>query len=83
MTFDPSSAASESPASRKLTRKRALLAAAALIATSALGLTLGNSVPFAVAETATEQTAVPQGTIETPFGRAPLSFADLVEKVSP
>ena len=77
MKFDQSPAASESPASRKLNRKRALLAAAALIATSALGLTLGNSVPFAVAETATQQT------IETPFGRAPLTFADLVEKVSP
>ena len=54
-----------------------LLAAAALIATSALGLTLGNIVPFAAAETAT------QPTIETPYGRAPLSFADLVQKVSP
>jgi serine protease Do len=54
-----------------------LLAAAALIATSALGLALGNSVPFAAAETAT------QPTIETPYGRAPLSFADLVAKVSP
>jgi serine protease Do len=33
---------------------------------------------FAAAETAT-----PQQTIETPYGRAPLSFADLVAKVSP
>ena len=77
MTLDQSSAATESPSSRKLTRKPVLLAAAALIATSALGLTLGNSVPFAAAETAT------QPTIETPYGRAPLSFADLVAKVSP
>ncbi|MGH6831517.1 MAG: Do family serine endopeptidase, partial [Methyloceanibacter sp.] len=77
MTFDQSSAATESPSSRKLTRKPALLAAAALIATSALGLALGNSVPFAAAETAT------QPTVETPYGRAPLSFADLVAKVSP
>ncbi len=77
MTFDRSSAATESPSSRKLTRKPVLLAAAALIATSALGLALGNSVPFAAAETAT------QPTIETPYGRAPLSFADLVAKVSP
>jgi hypothetical protein len=46
-----------------------LLAAAALIATSALGLMLGNGMPFAAAETATQQT------IETPFGRAPLTFA--------
>jgi serine protease Do len=74
MTLDRSSAATESPSSRRLTRKPALLAAAALIATGALGLMLGNSVPFAAAETAT---------IETPYGRAPLSFADLVAKVSP
>ena len=63
--------------SRKLTRKPVILAAAALIATSALGLTLGNIVPFAAAETAT------QPTIETPYGRAPLTFADIVAKVSP
>jgi serine protease Do len=77
MELDRSSAATESPSSRKLTRKPALLAAAALIATGALGLTLGNSVPFAAAETAT------QPTIETPYGRAPVSFADLAAKVSP
>ncbi len=75
MTSDQSNAAKES--SRKLTRKPVILAAAALIATSALGLTLGNIVPFAAAETAT------QPTIDTPFGRAPLTFADLVAKVSP
>jgi serine protease Do len=77
MTFDRSPAI-ESPRARKLLRKPALLAAAALIATSALGLTLGNSMNFAAAETATTQQ-----TIETPYGRAPLSFADLVAKVSP
>jgi serine protease Do len=75
MTSDQSNAANES--SRKLTRKPVILAAAALIATSALGLTLGNMVPFAAAETAT------QPTIDTPYGRAPLTFADLVAKVSP
>ena len=77
MKLDQSSAATESPGSRRSTRRTALLAAAALIATSALGLALGNSVPFAAAETTT------QPTIETPYGRAPLSFADLVAKVSP
>jgi serine protease Do len=77
MKSDQSSAATESPSSRSLTRKPVLLAVAALIATSALGLMLGNSMPFAAAETAAQQT------IETPFGRAPLSFADLVTKVSP
>ena len=55
-----------------------LLAAAAVIAAGALGLTLGQGVPFAVAETADTQQ-----TIETPFGRAPLTFADLVAKVKP
>ena len=63
--------------SRKLTRKPMILTAAALIAGSALGLTLGNMVPFAVAETAT------QPTIGTPYGRAPLSFADIAQKVTP
>ena len=63
--------------SRKLTRKPVILAATALIATSALGLTLGNLVPFAAAETTT------QPTIDTPYGRAPLSFADIVQKVTP
>ncbi len=78
MTSDQSNAANER--SRKLTRKPVILAAAALLATSALGFTLGNMVPFAAAETAT--TAAPQ-TIETPYGRAPLSFADIVQKVTP
>jgi len=78
MRNNQSPAANESPRSRKLPRKPALLAAAALIATGALGLTLGMGAPFAVAET-----AQPPQTIETPFGRAPLSFADLVAKVSP
>jgi len=63
--------------SRKLTRKPVILTAAALIAMSTLGLTLGNMVPFAAAETAT------QLTIETPYGRAPLSFADIAQKVTP
>ena len=60
--------------SRKLTRKPVVLTAASLIAVSALGLTFGNVVPFAAAETAT------QPTTET---RAPLSFADIVRKVTP
>ena len=77
MRTDQSPAANESPRLRKLTRKPALLAAA-LIATGALGLSLGSDMPFAVAETA----QTPK-TVETPFGRAPLTFADLVAKVSP
>jgi serine protease Do len=76
MTLDQSSVAKESRSPRSLARKPALLAAAALIATGALGFMLGNGVPFAAAET-------PQQTIETPYGRAPLTFADLVSKVSP
>jgi serine protease Do len=77
MKSDQSSVAREGRDARRLARKPAFLAAVALIATGALGLMLGNSVPFAAAETAT------QPTIETPYGRAPLSFADLVAKVSP
>ncbi len=90
MRFDQSSAATEGSRSRKLTQRPALLAAAALIATGALGLVLGNSTNFAVAETpygraplsSGAETAAPP-TIETPYGRAPLSFADLAAKVSP
>jgi len=67
-----------SPWLRTLTRKPALFAAAAIIAAGALGLSFNPQVPFAVAETAQEAQ-----TVETPFGRAPLSFADLVAKVSP
>ena len=77
MTPDQSHAASAG--TRMLTRKPVLLAAAALIATSALGLTLGNNIPFAVAETPTSQSQ----TVQTPAGPAPISFADLVQKVSP
>ncbi|MGV1015718.1 MAG: trypsin-like peptidase domain-containing protein, partial [Methyloceanibacter sp.] len=81
MTLDQSHAANESAQPRKVSRKRVLLAATALIATGALGLLLGNSTPFAVAQTTPAVGTVQ--TIETPYGRAPLSFADLVEKVSP
>ncbi|MGH6736564.1 MAG: Do family serine endopeptidase [Methyloceanibacter sp.] len=81
MKSDQSNAANESPRSRTLTRKPALLAAAALIATGALGLAFGTNMPFAIAETPQQAKAVE--TIDTPYGRAPLSFADLVEKVSP
>jgi serine protease Do len=49
--------------------------AAALIAMSAFGLALGHDMRVAVAE--------PVQTVETPYGFAPLTFADLVEKVSP
>src|SRR3990170_5130993 len=77
MRLDQSPAAPESSRSRRSNRRVALAAAAALIATGGLGLMLGNSVPLAVAETTTQQT------IETPYGRAPLSFADLVAKISP
>ncbi len=78
MRTEQKEAASESPPSRKLASKPVLLAAAAIVAAGAVGLMLASSVPFAVAETA--QT---QQTIETPYGRVPLSFADLVAKVKP
>jgi serine protease Do len=75
MKTDQSPAATESPRLRKLPGSPALLAAAALIGAGVLGLSFNPNVPFAVAETGQ--------TIETPYGRAPLSFADLVDKVSP
>lgn len=78
MKTEQRDAANESPPSRTPIRKPVLLAAAAVVAAGAIGLTLAPSVPFAVAETAETQQ-----TIETPFGRAPLSFADLVAKVKP
>ncbi|MDJ0512182.1 MAG: Do family serine endopeptidase [Methyloceanibacter sp.] len=78
MTPDTNPAANESKRPRNSARRPVILAAAALVAAGAIGLSFNPSVPFAVAETA--QT---QQTIETPYGRAPLSFADLVEKVKP
>ncbi|ODR98440.1 hypothetical protein AUC68_08375 [Methyloceanibacter methanicus] len=78
MTTDTNPAANESKRPRKSDRRPALLAAAALVAAGAIGLSFNSAVPEAVAETV--QT---QQTIETPYGRAPLSFADLVAKVSP
>ena len=66
---------SESQPTRHLAVKRALVAVAALLATSALAVTLGTKVPLAEAETAQ--------TVQTPVGPAPISFADLVQKVSP
>ena len=66
---------SESQPTRHLAVKRALVAVAALLATSALAVTLGTKVPLAEAETAQ--------TVQTPYGPAPISFADLVQKVSP
>ncbi|MCB1443317.1 MAG: Do family serine endopeptidase [Methyloceanibacter sp.] len=78
MTTERTPAANESKRPRKLAGRTALLAATALVAAGAIGLSFNPSVPQAVAETA--QT---QQTIATPQGPAPLSFADLVAKVSP
>jgi serine protease Do len=49
--------------------------AAALVALGALGLALGQDMRLASAE--------PAQTVQTPYGVAPISFADLVQKVSP
>ena len=78
MTSDTNPAANENKRSRKLVRRPVILAATALVAAGAIGLSFNPRVPLAIAETA--QT---QQTIETPYGRAPLSFADLVQKVKP
>ena len=72
---DQSSVATENSRGRKLARGPLAVTAAALIAISALGLALGHDMRFAVAE--------PVQTVQTPYGAAPLSFADLVEKVNP
>ncbi len=72
---DQSSVTKESSRGRKLRRGPLAVTAAALIAMSALGLALGHDMRFAVAE--------PAQTVQTPYGVAPLSFADLVQKVSP
>ncbi|MGB6909027.1 MAG: Do family serine endopeptidase [Methyloceanibacter sp.] len=72
---DQSPVTGESPRERKLARGPLAVTAAALIAVSALGLALGQDMQFASAE--------PAETVQTPYGAAPLSFADLVQKVSP
>ena len=64
--------------SRKLTRQRLAVTTAALIAAGALGLALGHDIRLASAEPA--QTAQ---SVQTPLGAAPLSFADIVQKVTP
>ena len=70
--------------SRKFARRPVAVTAAALIAVGALGVALGQDMRFASAEPAqpTPTTLAPQ-TVQTPYGAAPLSFADLVQKVSP
>ena len=78
MTSHTNPAANENNRSRKLVRRPVILAATALVAAGAIGLSFNPRVPLAVAETAKMQQ-----TIETPYGRAPLSFADLVQKVKP
>jgi serine protease Do len=69
----PESATSERR--RTLAKRPAAVAVAALIAVGALGFTLRNGLPSAAAETSQ--------TIETPYGRAPLTFADIVQRVTP
>jgi serine protease Do len=61
--------------SRKMRRRPLAVTAAALVALGALGLALGQDMRLASAE--------PAQTVQTPYGAAPLSFADLVQKVSP
>ena len=67
--------------SRKFARTPLAVTTAALIAVGAWGLALGQDMRFASAEPA-QPTQSPQ-TVQTPMGAVPLSFADLVQKVSP
>src|SRR5207344_1844900 len=62
--------------SRKFARSPLAVTAAALIAVGVWGLALGQDMRFASAEPA-------QSVQAPPLGAAPLSFADLVQKVSP
>ena len=54
---------------------------AALIAAATLATTLGLGLAGAVTPVRAEMR--PGTTVDTPFGRAPMSFADLVDKVKP
>ena len=65
--------------SRKFARSPLAVTAAALIAVGAWGFALGQDMRFASAEPA--QSA--QSVQAPPLGAAPLSFADLVQTVSP
>src|SRR5262245_43829513 len=67
--------------SRKLARTPLAVTTAALIAVGAWGLAFGQDMRFASAQPA-QPTQSPQ-TVQTPMGAVPLSFADLVQKVSP
>ena len=69
--------------SRKFTRGPLAVTAAALIAVGALGLALGQDMRFASAEPAQTTPTPPPQTAQTPYGAVPLSFADLMQKVSP
>ena len=72
--------ANSGPAASKPASRRAPLAATALALVAAAGAFTafqGDFAPRALAE------ANAAATIETPYGRAPLSFADLVDKVKP
>ncbi|HKA46872.1 MAG TPA: hypothetical protein VKD68_01825, partial [Methyloceanibacter sp.] len=67
--------------SRRFSRGPLAVTTAALIAVGALGLALGQDMRLASAEPA--QTSQTPQTVQTPLGVAPLSFADLVQRVSP
>jgi len=62
---------------RKFTSGRIAAGGAAVVAAGLLALGTPAILAPALAQ------LKPSETVETPFGRAPLSFADLVEKVKP
>ena len=82
MTYSDQSSVTKK-GSRSFTRRPLAVTAAALIAMGALGLALGQDMRFASAEPAQTTQAPPPQTVQTPYGAAPLSFADLAQKVSP
>jgi serine protease Do len=78
MHDSPSPRGSHSGPSAFLRRSTRATAAAAVIATGALAVGAWQLSPSALAQLKPDA-----GTVQTPMGRAPLSFADIVEKVKP
>lgn len=76
--IDPKNNTTREKTSKRISGKPLALAFAGVLGLGIAGAALAPEAPFAVA-----QTSQAQDTVLTPYGRAPLSFADLVQKVRP
>lgn len=77
--IDPGNDSSKQGTIKKhLTKKPLALAFAGALGLGIAGAALAPDTPFAIAQTSSANSGV-----VTPYGRAPLSFADLAEKVRP